>query len=117
MILKKVLDGTFLARKIGATWDFARKFFVVIKNKNKMFQAKNIQKKFILIALFAIIFFGAQTAVIFYAKKTIKNAVANKDASSFTNAQLEQINNRLISLEQRINYIQSYIIANNNSKK
>ena len=116
MILKKVLDGTFFECKIEATWNFFSRFSLVIKNKNKMPQFKNITKKIVLTVIVAIIFFGAQTAVIFYTKNIIRDAVVNKDASSFTNAQLEQIGNRLTSLEQRLNYIQSYIIANNNNK-
>ena len=74
-----------------------------------------IQTKHLYVGIFVALFFVIQVAVVFYAKATIKNAVANKDASSFTNAQLEQINVRLTSLEQRLNYIQSYIIANRNN--
>ena len=74
-----------------------------------------IQTKHLYVGIFVALFFIVQFATVFYAKATIRNAVANKDASSFTNAQLEQINTRLLSLEQRLNYIQSYIIANRNT--
>ena len=69
-------------------------------------------RKFILIAVVVILFFGAQIAIIFYAKSPSVAVDKSGGDLSVLQAQVDQMNTRLQSMDLTLNYIRSYMMAN-----